>query len=347
MPNQRIKLLRLAALAAASCVVNPEIVQRCYGENEMNQSPSPIDQHQYILLLRINSAAAGEWMPETRPAGSQPMLQREVRVEAHVREVFKAPTDRQIPADLKLRIKQRQPADFITSDDYGPWSGVDLVSGIDLLVFATDPTPKAPIDQALSDGCGLLVKVPNPQVPFAVEDVRHALEWERVAGRRLLESAQGRALVSDNSTAIGPLMASYLEASVAGEDLSARATVDTHGYLINLLQRADVNDRFRLVVLTHEIDKLVMTEAPPARFRVQLAAAMIHILEEDHADLLHDPIRQTYLVNSLFDANGKQLIPARDVLPTDAERANFESVLRKRGFQAERVAQLIRWLRGE
>jgi len=312
----------------------------------MNPNPSsPIDRHRYIVVLRIISASAGEWLPDTRHTGSQAIVQRDAIIESHVSEVLKAPDH--IGRDLKLKVKQRQPADGFKADYYGPWSEVDLVAGIDLLVFANDPVPEAPIERALADGSGLIVKVPSPQVPFAVEDVRRALAWERAFGRRLLDSEQARRSISEVRTLIGPLMAGYLLESIAGGDLADPATAQAHAFLIDLLRAPEVNERFRLVILAHEINELVMAEAPPVWFRARLIAAMIHILGQEDADLLRDPIRQTYLINAVFNANGEQLIAARDVLPSETERTAFESALRRSGFASEQQTQLIRWVKGE
>jgi hypothetical protein len=304
---------------------------------------SPIDQYRYILLLRIISAQAGEWSPDTHHAGSQSVVERDVAVAAHLGEVFKAPHD--ISRDLRFKVRQRQPADGFRADDYGPWSELDLVAGIELLVFANEPAAGSPIEQTLAEGCGLLVKVPNAGVPFAVEDVRRALAWEGTFGRRLLQSAPARRAIRTVQGSIGPIMAGFLVESLAGEDLADAA--QGHEFLIELLRTADVNERFRSVILVHETNTLVMTETPPVWFRAGLIAAMVSILGQQPAEVLRNPIRQTYLFNAVFDANGRELIAVQDVLPTQTERSAFESVLKSGEFAPEQQARLTRWVKGE
>ena len=60
-------------------------------------------------------------------------------------------------------------------------------------------------------------------------------------------------------------MAGFLVESLAGEDLADAA--QGHEFLIELLRTADVNERFRSVILVHETNTLVMTETPPVWFR--------------------------------------------------------------------------------
>jgi hypothetical protein len=344
--KQGTKFSYLVVLIAAASGLTPAIGQTSNGENAMNPNPSsPIDRHRYILLLRIIAANAGEWLPDARQSGSQTIEQRDVFIEAQIGEVLKAPDP--LGRDLKFKVKQRRPTDGFRADDYGPWSDVDPVSGIELLAFANDPVSGASIERVLADGCGLLVKVPSPQVPFAVEDVRRALAWEKAFGRQLLDSEQARRSIRAERALIGPIMAGYLVDSIAGGDLADPATARAHEFVIELLRAPDVNERFRLVILAHEINELTMTETPPVWFRARLITSMIHILEQENAELLHGPIRQTYLINSVFKANGEQLITAGDVFTTDAQRATFESVLRKRGFSPEQEAQLIRWAGGK
>ena len=312
----------------------------------MKSTPSsPIDRHQYIILVRIISARAGEWSPDTRESGSQSILRRIMRIEARVHEVLKSPVGGSIAQDLKFEVEQRKPADGFTAEDYGPWSELDSVAGIDLLIFANDSKPHASVEQAVAEGCGLLIRIPSAQVPYAVEDVRHALAWEQAVGRRVLDSAQIRLSINERKAASGPLMASYLVESLAGRDIADAAKA--HEFLIGLLLAPEVNSRFRLVVLAHEINELTMSEAPPAWFRSRLIKAMIQMLEDEGAESLHDSIRQTYLINSVLDASGKPLVPARDVLSSDSEREAFESMLQRRKFAPEQQTRLLHWIRAE
>ncbi|MFY0577359.1 hypothetical protein ACN28S_26280 [Cystobacter fuscus] len=280
-------------------------------------------------------------------AGAQSLLRRSVHIEVRVREVLKAPEGRSIVQDLNLHVEQRKPADGFIADDYGPWSEIDLAAGLELLVFANDLGPGAPIEQALADACGLLVRVPSSQVPFAIEDVRRALAWEQAVGRRILNSAQIQRAIYESRAVSGPLMASFIVGALDGEDFSDPIVEQAHKFLMELVQDPEANERFRLVILAHEINKIAMMEAPPDWFRRCLVKAMIDILQQEEVSLLHESIRQAYLINVVFNAVGQQLISVREVLPSSAERSAFESVLKKRGFTPEQQAQLISWTKVE
>ena len=66
---------------------------------------------------------------------------------------------------------------------------------------------------------------------------------------------------------------------------------------------------------------------------------MVSILGQQPAEVLRNPIRQTYLFNAVFDGNGRELIAVQDVLPTQTERSAFESVSKSGEFAPEQQAR--------
>lgn len=312
----------------------------------MPRSPnSPIDVHRYAMHLTLLSAAPRGWVPVPGQPGGQALLEQVVRVKARVREVFKAPPGGAGGDEVEFEVTQRRPASGFVAEDHGPWSELDpLPAGLDLLAFANDPPQGSGLPAVLARGCDLLVRVADPAVPFALDDVRRALALQAAHGRNLAGADAARQAIVDARARSGPLFAGFLGEGIPGRDLADPVTAQAHRLLLALLGAADANLHFRRVILSFEANELGMVEQVPLWLRAQFVRTLLNILADDSVATLHDPIRQAYLANAVFGAQPVPLLPAQEVIATAQGRQVARDLLNRRQFAPPTLAKLIRWL---
>jgi len=310
----------------------------------LNESTSPILVYQYIVLLDIGRAQADAWRPDTGPVASNLVRGRDVAVEARVVEYLKTPRGAARPDSLRLDLCQREPVDGWIADDYGPWSEIPLEKRPRLLAFAgTGPSPDT-LARALAGDAVMLVTIPDPRVPFALEDVHRALSaLQQIGHARVLESQQIRSAIVASRSRLGPLMGGFLLESAAGT--STFSEDDAFTYLVDLLGAADALPLFRKPILIGCVNLLAGASTTRAGWRVRLAKAMARILDEDpqNAAVLQQPIAQSYLRTTIFAPDWTPLIRSASVFADDRERRAFQAHLNRPDMAPETAQRLRAW----
>ena len=247
---------------------------------------------QSIAVVRIESAAAGEWdkqIPNER--------RRMVKLSLVVERVFRGPLK---PGEkLTIEAAQGEPTGRVFAPA-GPWSGKALVKGPRYLVFWRTPSePLRATDVAESPG-----------VELALAFEEHHWPLSELARR-----------VGDKRRLLGPVFAEYLTAKLPEAVSQGAAPWNS---IMNFTEGPGLTPAFRAMAATAAMDAVLMLS--PAREAIldRTAVMAFRMLGFPDERGFHDRLVRAYLPNLLGQEGSELKRSARQIFasyPEDQQRA--------------------------
>jgi hypothetical protein len=310
------------------------------GENRMeNNKSSEINNFPVILLADVTQASPSDWSRDS----TNPLNQfRYVQLVLQIIEKLKG--DESYKADQKfgLKVTQKRPLSGRYSDDYGPWSTIDLEKKPRILIFSD----KFDINKSgfkIDESCGFVVQIPNPNLPFALEDVRLAM-WmsQQSVYPNIFNTNEIYKKLLEQSDRTGPLLARFVLDAVEQNrtDLAIKR-------LIEIIQNPNLAGLFRSVLLTYLSEHFSMnSEDVPEELHIAFIRAMTGILSEESEDsaVLKEGICQAYLYNAVFAETDTPYFPAEKVFEADTTRADAAKTIEERPMEPDMQTELLNWL---
>lgn len=302
---------------------------------------SEINAYEVIVLLEITESHPDAWVADPTNSLNQ---KRGNEVSACVWEWLKGNPLLHKGSSLKFSVVQTWPISGRIADYYGPWSGIDLQSLPRVLVFTNRPAPQANLEQMFIH-CGLVIQIPSPAYPYAVEDVRLAESlMQKPKFPQLLATPGFREMMTERRKTAGPLLARFMIDMVSREAHQVGPAL-----FYEIIESSDAEGMFRAVLLTYLAEQMALIEDLPIDERVRLVRAMVRILREppESAKVLQEGIEQADLCNIIFDASGRPYISADQVFPDKKERSSIITDIRRAEFPDDQRERLVEWLQAK
>jgi len=300
---------------------------------------SEINTYEVIVLMEIIGENPGTWIPDqTNPLNQQ----RKNELSVRLLEWLKGGPPLERDSILKFTVTQIEPISGRIADDYGPWSGIDLESQPRVLVFCNRSGPEESPEQ-MFPRCGMVIRIPNPSYPFALEDVRLAMSIKQNPQYpQVLTTQSFQDTMVEARKKAGPLLARFLIAVTPKEDSQEGAE-----QFYDIIEAGDAQVMFRAVLLTHLAEQMTLIQNPSLGERIRLIRAMVRILEEPPktARTIQEGIEQAYLYNTVFDPSGRPYLPVDQVYAEEKERTAVIADIANANFSERHRQQLMRWLR--
>ncbi len=300
---------------------------------------SEIETHQVVVLLEVTDAKPGAWMQDP----TNPLNQRRNNdLSARVLEWFKGESPLGIGSTLNFSVTQIEPVSGRIADDYGPWSGIDLESHPQILLFC-DRSESQQSPEQMFPQCGLVIQVPNQAYPYAVEDMRFVTLLRQNPGFPQSLAAQGfREMMIEKRKKAGPLLGRFLI-----DAMPKKSPRTATNLFYDLLEAFDTYVMHRAVLLMHLVEQMTLQQDPPIEDRTRLIRAMVIILQESpqSSRALQEGIEQAYLYNTVFDPSGKPYLPVNQVLTDENERSAALTAIDHANFSENHSKGLLKWIK--
>ncbi|MES1206464.1 MAG: hypothetical protein ABUS79_11045 [Pseudomonadota bacterium] len=289
------------------------------------ESASEVLRASHILVVRIDDARFGDWLPEE--AG--PLKRRFVELHLTLEETLRGRTDQVCGEGAIILVRQRGTGTLRVAEDAGVWSHVELARDLRLVAFCAGP----------STDIAVLLQPPACQLllgPDALPDVRAALDLQGRNLQPVLLLARAAPLLEQR----GDILARYLWARTRAAVLTDETAFET---LMRIVEAPATSRAARDVLITAVQQELGLIEAPPWSALLRFARAMLVLLTMPAAEALHPMLAQVYLPNLLGLTTGAPALAARDVFgrsdghagdgggaPDEATRAQVQAALASR-----------------
>ena len=300
---------------------------------------SEIHRHGVIVLLEVRRVEPGPWGPDPENPLNQ---RRQAAISGLLLEVLQGKVEAGVGGGFAIEVSQRRPVSGFIAEDYGPWSREQLEAGRRLLVFGDRPAPTSDLDDTLERGSRLVIPLPDPTYPSAVEDVRLGVDLKRRDGfPAILGEEAVRVLLKDRCDAFGPIMARFLVDAARDEP----GPIDP--LIFQLLEASDAPDLFRVELLRYLVEDLSLHDDAPAERRARVIRAMLSILREPMTSTttLREGIRQAYLRSVALTPEGEPRLKASHVVPDPADRDRDAAFLAGLDLDKDLTKRLAEWIR--
>jgi hypothetical protein len=327
--------IAFALMASCACFATPDGKELSMKSNTIL---CEVNRYNLIAILEVGTCQPGAWAQDPENELNE---WRKVALSGKVLKVIQGDPSSSNPESFKITVVQRRPASGRIAENYGPWSQISAERGSKLLSFSHQTTQSS-FERALEKDTELVISLPDPTYPFAVEDTRLVValkERQGFPGILAEEDVQGQ-LFQDRKSA-GPIMARFLVDAcglVEGQELMP--------LIFRLVEAEDAVPLMRAELLRHLVDAFSSDQGAPLDQRARLIRAMIAILREPTpgTTMLKESIRQSYLRSVIFTSSGSPRLPVEDVISSAAERERLREFLSGQKVGEEVNRYLNDWL---
>jgi hypothetical protein len=294
------------------------------------------------VRLEVDQCRPDPWLAE--PVAS-PFRRRTVVVAGRVIEFLQGEETLRRDPTFEITVAQQECLCRGADGDWNPWSMASLSPGNQFLAFCKRPSVSSGLSQTLHEECGLLVRIPDPAYPFALEGARLGARIKRHGSYPgILATVPFQEDLFRHRTQLGPLMSRLLVDGAAALDQELYAA-----FLYRLIEAPDIPMLSRSVLLRWAAEEIHRDKGVPLERRARLVRAMVGILQEPYASTLRlqEGIRQVYLRNVIFTMSGRPRLTAAQVWPDPDLRQRLISVISGPDFSEDTLLQLHSWLRHE
>lgn len=245
-----------------------------------------------IAIMRIESAATGEWNTQTPNE-----RRRVVKLGLVVERVFRGPLH---PLEkLTIDAEQVEPTSRVFAP-VGPWSGKTLTKGSRYLVFSQTPSETLRVTD--------VAETKSVELALAFEEHHWPLgELSRRSGEK--------------RGALGPAFAEYLTAKLPA---AVSQGIEQWNSIASFIEGPGLTPAFRNMAATAAMDAVLMLSPAPEAILDRTAVLAFRMLgfSDDHG--FHDRLIRSYLPNLLGYEGSEPKRSARQIFssyPEDHERA--------------------------
>jgi hypothetical protein len=325
-------ILVLAGITRAGCGAAAPIStprQETVMKRVVSDSPSHVLRATHILLIRIKSVDAGEWMDDPTTGG----VSRSLKVEATLVMMAKGYTKESAGAVILTTIQQFGTGTSRIAAVPGAWSRQKIEPGKEFVTFAvTDSDDAAEIVR--DPACQLAINAGD-----SLTDVHLAMDTEN----KPLDLFRAVSIAREAAARISFLFPEYLWAMYSSEALADPNKFDA---IASLLEQPRLSQLARGTLISRITTGLTSPEPPPTNQLMRFAIALFHLLAKPEAGSFHENIVGTYLPTVLDLGNPSRRSADKFFEDRPVEKSRAVQIMNNyRGSQP--AAPILTWLRGQ